>query len=713
MSDISSEDSRLVSVVVYASGAVCRRRALIRARSGPGPFRIALGGLPLALDPHSLRAAVVSGPQRLRVLDVRREVEAALPSVEDLSPLKSACDEAEEAADAAGAARAALAAQVEHTAALRAVPPAPRRGDPPRHAPADALLALADFVDTRLGELQQRLLAAEDAEREARREAEIARRRLRAASGALPTEQVSPSTTVVLTLDQAGTAGPEEGPSGQPDQPEPEIELELEYGVPGATWTPTYHLRLDGIHSDTPGGSLAMRAVVAQRTGEDWTGVRLGLSTADLRRRTELPELRSLRLGRRQAEVAPMFRREPPSGLAELFTGYDAFPKPAAAEAQASAAMAGGAAAGLLEEDADLAMDTFSVKSVRTRSVGSAGPTGGPVPFPPAMAAPPAPAPGGPAYAQPMQAMRAPMAPSGGYGGPPREAKKAFGAAAAQQPEPDQALRDLVQLALAGPDEPAAERGLLRPGAAGSGAVATEYRRRAESVARLALPPRSVPVRSSAGSFDHRYDTAATVDVPADGAWHTVPVLEFPVELAAEHICVPAVDPRVYAAVRLGNTSPHALLAGAAEVTVDGAYLMTVQLPTLAPGQHRRVGIGVVESVQVARHTRMRESTAGLRGGTVVLEHSVEIELVNRLGRPVTVEVRERVPVGGDKDVKVEEQQANPPWTVVPPEQDEQHQRGMRVWRVTLEPHAKQQLNGGYAVRIPAAKAVVDGNRRL
>ncbi len=180
-----------------------------------------------------------------------------------------------------------------------------------------------------------------------------------------------------------------------------------------------------------------------------------------------------------------------------------------------------------------------------------------------------------------------------------------------------------------------------------------------------------------------------------------------------EHVCVPALDPRVYAAVRLGNTSRHALLAGAAEVSVDGAYLMTIQLPTLAPGEHRRVGIGVVEGVQVARRVRTKESTAGLRGGTTVIEQGIEIDLANRLGRPVTVEVRERVPVGGDKDVRVEEQAATPPWTVVPPEQDEQHQRGMRVWRVTLAPHARQRLTGGYEIRVPVAKALFDGNRRL
>jgi uncharacterized protein (TIGR02231 family) len=305
----------------------------------------------------------------------------------------------------------------------------------------------------------------------------------------------------------------------------------------------------------------------------------------------------------------------------------------------------------------------------------------------------------------------------GGAGAPlqasrPRRAGLRASAAAGAQGL-GEAGRDYAQLALAGPGEPEAARGRLLPAAVPPGTVAAEQRRQAEAVAYLPLPPHSLPVRASAGSFDHRYDAGAPVDVPSDGVWHTVPVLEFPVESTPEHVCVPAVDPRVYAAVRLGNTSRHALLAGAAEVSVDGAYLMTVQLPTLAPGEHRRVGIGVVESVQVARRVTTRESSAGLRGGTTVIEQGVEIDLANRLGRPVTLEVRERVPVSGDKDVRVEDQSSTPPWTAVSAEQDEQHQRGSRVWRVTLAPHGSQRLTGGYEIRVPAAKALFDGNRRF
>ncbi|MCI0385985.1 DUF4139 domain-containing protein, partial [Streptomyces sp. CNQ085] len=102
-----------------------------------------------------------------------------------------------------------------------------------------------------------------------------------------------------------------------------EAELEVEYHVPGATWSPVYQLRLDGADSAF-GGTIVLRACVAQRTGEDWTGVRLGLSTADLLRPADVPRLRSLRIGRRQEEPTARGWREPPPGLDELFAGYDA-----------------------------------------------------------------------------------------------------------------------------------------------------------------------------------------------------------------------------------------------------------------------------------------------------------------------------------------------------------------------------------------------------
>ncbi|MFG1810041.1 DUF4139 domain-containing protein [Streptomyces sp. NPDC049040] len=692
--------SAVTSVVVHSSGAVCTRLARIDLPPGDGTAPVRITGLPPTLHEDSLRGRIVSGPPGLRVTDIRVELGAALRRGDELPRLRLDLEDAEDRQSRLGDRRKRLSDEIEEVAALRAEPPAPRRGDPPRWAPVESILALAGFVDTRLAALHRRLRTVEEELERAEHESDVLRHRLAEASSAVATDRAEPSATAVVTLAHPAPGGDNEAPAagdaaGAPaagdraaDQPD-SVELELEYHVPGATWAPVYQLRLDG---RSGAGTLVLRACVAQRTAEDWSGVRLGLSTADLLRRADLPELRSLRIGRRQEEPPSLSWREPPAGLADLFTGYDAaappqpaprpMPPPAAPIAVSAPAPqpAGGygSAPDLAAEYQSLAGGAPFAPAARSR--GRAVP-----------AAPGASAPGG----------------ADGYGGAAQAAEAAPAAPGAD-------LLDYARLTLAGPDAPEG-RGTLRPGTAAVHPVAAEYRRRAGTVAALARPAHAVDVRTSAGSFDYRFDTAAPVDVAADGRWHTVPVSEVPVSTEFEYVCVPAVDPAVFGTVLVTNTSSHALLAGPVDVMVDGDFVLTAPLPTLAPGQRQAVGVGVAESVRVARRAHMRESTAGLRGGTTVLDHSVEIDVANRLPYPVVVQVRERVPVSTDKDVRIEEHKARPPWTA--PErpvdgQEGDFVRGVRSWRVALEPGGTTTLNGGYEIRVPAGKAVVGGNRR-
>jgi hypothetical protein len=708
--------SEVTSVVVHSTGAVCTRHARLDLPAGDGTRVVRVTGLPPSLSEDSLRGRVLSGPPGLRVTDVRLEFGATLRRGDELPHLRMDLEDAEDRQSRLRDRRDRLTAEIAEVAALRAEPPAPRRGDPPRWAPVESILALAGFIDSRLTTLHRRLRTAEDELALADHEADVARHRLNEASSAVATTRSAPSVTAILTLAPDGS--PESGPDAETGPAAPagadsdgngdsdsdsdskgdsarpgavELELELEYHVPGATWAPVYQLRLDG-RSDA--GSLVLRACVAQRTGEDWTGVRLGLSTADLLRRADLPELRSLRIGRRQEEPASLSWREPPAGLADLFSGYDAAVVPAT-------------------QRPDLAMSPRAApmaQPVPAPAPGAAGDGYGAAPDVPTLAGSPSPA-----------RSRAARHRAGSPGAAPlvsAERSDLTGTAADTAPAdtaaPTADLLDYARLTLAGPDAPAG-RGTLRPGSPAAHPLAAEYRRRAATVAGLARPAHAVDVRVSAGSFDYRFDTAAPVDVAADGRWHTVPVSEVPVRTEFEYVCVPAVDPAVFATVLVTNTSSHALLAGPVDVMVDGDFVLTAPLPTLAPGQRQSVGVGVAESVRVARRAHMRESTAGMRGGTTVLDHTVEVDVANRLPYPVVVQVRERVPVSADKDVRIEEHRAEPAWTE--PDrpldgQEDDYVRGVRSWRVALEPGRTATLSGGYAIRVPAGKAVVGGNRR-
>jgi uncharacterized protein (TIGR02231 family) len=246
-------------------------------------------------------------------------------------------------------------------------------------------------------------------------------------------------------------------------------------------------------------------------------------------------------------------------------------------------------------------------------------------------------------------------------------------------------------------------------------ALVAQYERTAASVQHVALPAWSVPPRQSTPHFDYRFDVETRADVPSDGVWHSVPVFSAPVGLSAEYVCVPSMESRAFRTVKVENRTPHALLAGPVDITLGEEFLMTSPLPTLAPGATQRLGLGVEESIKVSRNTRFDEAAGGVFGGSNVLTHHVSVELANRTAQRVTVEVLERVPAvpsAAEKDIKVEEAEVKPAWskrTLLPGETPVE---GERAWKVTLQPGETQTLNATWAVRIPASKMLVGGNRR-
>ncbi|MEW5739102.1 MAG: mucoidy inhibitor MuiA family protein [Myxococcota bacterium] len=739
---MSSLPSSLKAVVIYREGALCTRTVTL----SPGSERsVRLGGLPLSLEPGSLRAKVTKG-DGLRVLDVRPQFDVELADEVNVPEEQKALEAAEEALERLRVRRDRVDTEISELENLRPRFLEPRRGEPPREAPVEAMLALGDFTEARLaGRIEERRSLDRQLE-DAQRELELRQRRLHEASTARRTERARLSRVAVVTL-----SGPVEAPA----------ELSLEYLVPGARWAPNYALRLE---KGMTGGTLQLRASVAQATGEDWTGVSLALSTASLSRRADLPELRALKIGRRQEPPPRSGWREPPPGLDELFEAYDnamsGLPQPPRPSVVAQAPMRPQPKPSARAETAKKGAARGGGGARSGAAVGFAAPGGAPMAGAPP---PPPPAP----MAMPAASMAAPMAPmaksvaappmarraraqerrdeyeeetavelaeepaapeEGGYGG---DFADLGGLSDAPGPMPaaglEGALMDYSRLVMLGVS--GSNRGRLSPGspwdfafvagisvqidvvmAAVSRAISS-----ANSVRGLPLPSNCRDVQAI-NSFDYRYDCAAPVDVPSTGKWTTVPVMTCNVGLTPEYVCVPSVEAKVYRTLQVANRSVHALPAGPVDVTQGDEFLLTTMLPPIPPGADstHRLGLGVEEAIKVARKTQYKETTGGFLGGSSVLPHDIEIELNNRLGSEALIEVRERVPYasGDEKDLKVEDAESTPKWEVVDKPIDGQVVRGARRWRVKVAPGQSMKLTAQFVIRMPGDKMLVGGNRR-
>jgi uncharacterized protein (TIGR02231 family) len=251
--------SRISEVTVYGGTASVRRSATVPA--GDGLYVI--GGLPMTLDPESLRVRLAGG--EVVGVETRRRVLAAA-SDERLADLRARIRALEDELQVLKDEDEVQGLLAEHVTRLL-------RQEESTHKDEVA----AGRVNPEAWEANYRFLAQKMKElKDARRalarkkqEKELALADLRAEQGRAAPGAGVPQLDVVLDLVGGGGV------------------LELEYLVANAGWEPYYDLRAK---KDLAGVELAYRARIFQQTGEDWSEAEVLLSTAQPQRGAQGPE---------------------------------------------------------------------------------------------------------------------------------------------------------------------------------------------------------------------------------------------------------------------------------------------------------------------------------------------------------------------------------------------------------------------------------------
>lgn len=729
-------DSRIDSVTVYHSGALVSRVAeLVLEAGGSVPTQVEIEGLPLALLDRMVRVRIeqVEPPEaRLWTSDVRVGLHAAPRSSGESEVDRKRLDEVERELLTRRQERSQLELERAYLAMMN-VPERPRgeEGKPPPVSPISARVVLESFVDEATSE---RIDAARTLRRqleELEEEAALLRERLQRASSAKEAKPHELSKTIIARLVTEG-ATPRRA------------RLRVDYHIPGARWAPAYQCRLS---RDCQSAEIALRALVAQRSGEDWRGVKLRLSTASPLSWTELPELSSIRIGR--AQPPPADRRgfrPPPRGASMLFFDHDRDRRQAdellpvltpwrAPALQVAApdplptvdelddlfeAPSGAAAPEVLDAlEADEVEEEAFGAGV---SMGSFTTEMAPAPPPAPMMEVSAPAPAAPRRLAAMRGRRRPSShltrevQALGDDGPGTEAGASsllFSQLRLGEPQDAGARARLL---------PVDTRAIYLETLTRTGAdvhvdvlnVVNRAQQDAADVAALPLPESAVDVRRAAAAFDYAYLADALVDVDSDGTFHSVALGTRQAESDVTYVVVPREDASAYRVASLKNPLDAPLLPGPAEVHVGGDYVLTTTLPQVAPRGEFVLGLGVEQAIKVARNAHFEETRSGSKVVAMTeLRHRLEIELSNQLARPVRCEVRERIPQPlEDAEVVVEEEQVDPPWQLYDQTDRQRELHGGRRWAIEIAAGAKQLLRAGYVVKIYANNELVGGNRR-
>ena len=737
--------SRIETVKVYSAGATVTRIAEFPLTPGELPEHVEIAGLPLALDDSSVRVRIeVEQGTAPLACDVR--VGLAVPPPQE-TPNPPADEEIRAAAAEVQQIQDAIALIDNEISVLRQlhVPDRPNAepGKAPPPSPISARLALANFSDEQIrARIQEKRENAEKLRKAEEHLADLQQKQHQASTArdARPDEL---RKTVIVRLSYEGTPSTEQVPR-----------LVVEYFVPGARWTPTYVCRINSAESSA---SIAVRALICQRTGEDWSGVRLELSTAEPMAWCALPELPSLRLGRAQSVLRKSGWRRPPIGAEILFEDFDRQKAEALVAVPKHPAIANISSVFVpplpkLLSEYQPPQTFVAKKSIARQVMAKTAPAedefdDGIVEHldsldmmdeeyeePAAMM--------DEEYEELADSLDSQVLYSMA---PAASVEMAYSNMAEPPPRPRMRATSLSQRKDAGSQGDRLAYGLMRMGAADDPAkrgklsieqqqeAYLEILKRQEIVVRfnvvyevqkavlnaqnclsVSLPPGGIDVRHVAGSFDYAYSADGRVDVSSDGQFHSVALTSKSTDVDLRYIVVPREDTNVFRIAQLRNPLQAPLLAGSADVYVNGEYILSTNIATVPPKGQMELGLGVEQAIKVARNTSYDEVRSG---ETIVafneLRHKIKIDITNLLPRVAKIEVRERLPIpqeGAKVDVQIN--QVTPAWEKYKQEERSAPIRGGYRWRVEVPAKEQETLEVDYTVKTFVDSELIGGNRR-
>ena len=188
------------------------------------------------------------------------------------------------------------------------------------------------------------------------------------------------------------------------------------------------------------------------------------------------------------------------------------------------------------------------------------------------------------------------------------------------------------------------------------------------------------------------------LDIPSDGSRHGTVVAALQLPVSIEYLAVPKLSPAVFLKSELINRADYPLLPGKVNTFIGNRFTGSSQLKKVAAGEKFDLFFGSDDQVSVKREELKQHKEAGLFGKNRV-SYRYRIEMNNFRKEPLTLTLRDQLPVAGDEEIKVslEEPSLKP---------DEVKSDGTVIWKTQLLAGEKKELTFGILVEFPKEKEI-------
>lgn len=197
------------------------------------------------------------------------------------------------------------------------------------------------------------------------------------------------------------------------------------------------------------------------------------------------------------------------------------------------------------------------------------------------------------------------------------------------------------------------------------------------------------------------YTLPGTTSLPSRADQQLVGIATATMKAEFYKVATPVLTNYVYNEAGIVNDAKQLLLAGPTMSYLDGEFVGTGELPTVAAGERFAVGFGVDSTLRATRE--LVDKVESISGGNKIIGFQYAIRLENFGTSPANVRVLDRVPVAANKELKVTLASSEPKAV---DDAEALRKRGILRWDVTVLPEGNAPATGpvSAATTAPAAE---------
>ena len=245
----------------------------------------------------------------------------------------------------------------------------------------------------------------------------------------------------------------------------------------------------------------------------------------------------------------------------------------------------------------------------------------------------------------------------------------------------------------------------MAPEAASAPAAARmEYKEEEDTLANAQQEPPPPVAEQRATSVVFPIRTRSTVPSSQDGQKVTIDsfsVSQKPVKF--EYYTVPEVSDKVFLSVNLTNQQSYPWLPGKANVFIDNDMIGSLGLPDVQANGDFRLFLGIDDSISAKK--QLVKKFTDTKGNSVEVSYFYRITVKNLKDKPVTLIVRDGLPLSRSDDIKVKIDSVEPqPVDTDDEEATTDWQNGLRRWVFELSAGQEKTIEEKYSVRYTTDK---------